>query len=184
VSPRQLEALRLARLGIPVFPCAPGTKIPATPHAYQDARTDERIINAWWSQADYNIGVCPEDIGLCVVDLDPAHTDRWGKKIVGGEVAWLEAQGEFGFVVRTHTVKTPRGRHLYFKGSLPPSVNRVVPGAAIDTRGRTSYVLVSPSIVDGKLYQVIDDANPAPLPAWIVDRVNAPLPKKSKKAAA
>jgi hypothetical protein len=34
------QALAYARHGWPVFPCAPGAKIPATRHGFRDATTD------------------------------------------------------------------------------------------------------------------------------------------------
>lgn len=155
-SSRHEEALRYAADGIPVFPCRVNGKEPACLHGHKDATTDERQINEWWTSADYNIGLCPEDAGWAVVDLDFHH---------GGLEAWDNLVREH-VTPRTSTVGTPGGgRHVYFVGSLPASVSKI--GTGIDTRGIGSYVLVPPSVIDGKEYQWADDCPTAPLPAWI-----------------
>jgi hypothetical protein len=144
--------LAYAEASIPVFPCVVGGKAPATAHGFQDATTSIEQIDAWWGEADYNLALCPENAGWCVIDLDPDCDD-------------LD-------VPDTYEVKTPRGAHLYFKGSLPPTTGEL--GEHIDTRGVGSYVLVPPSIVDGKTYEVLHDRDIAELPAWVAERVQRP----------
>ncbi|MFO0932928.1 MAG: bifunctional DNA primase/polymerase [Planctomycetota bacterium] len=86
-------ALAYARAGLPVFPIAPGGKLPAIPsahpkgdpqrglchgecgrdgHGFHDATTDETRIRAWWETwPDANIGLrAGEASGFDVVDLD------------------------------------------------------------------------------------------------------------------
>ena len=63
-------ALDLAAKGVPVFPCRPGTKVPAFKRAFYASSTDPAQIDAWWAQADYNIGISPELAGWCVIDVD------------------------------------------------------------------------------------------------------------------
>jgi AAA domain-containing protein/bifunctional DNA primase/polymerase-like protein len=70
------------------------------------------------------------------------------------------------------------GSHLYFAGSLPSTVAKL--GAGLDTRGIGGYVLVPPSVVDGKPYAVEEDTDLAELPSWVSDLVSA---KHAKLAA-
>ena len=153
MTPRHAEALRLAALGIPVLILRPGRKEPATKNGHKDRTTDPELINLWFDGPfDWNIGIIPEDQGLCVVDVDLP-----------------EIPPELPI---TETVKTPSGGfHLYYAGSLRPSVGKLMPG--VDTRGEDSYVLVPPSIVDGKNYRQaawgVEEYRP--LPEWIVSKM-------------
>lgn len=145
-----------------MFPCLPGTKHPATEHGFKDATTDPAQIEAWWSEADYNIAFSPEAAGLCVIDTDPPV----------GEETWARLEAEHGFAPATWTVRTPRGgMHRYFKGSLPPSVSKL--GPKVDTRGRGSYVLVPPSVTPNGKYEALDASPPANLPDWVIPALGA-----------
>jgi hypothetical protein len=153
-------ALDYAAKGVKVFPCisdADGRpllpkerKRPATAHGHEDATADIEQINRWWTDnPDYNIAICPEDMGWAVIDIDP-----------GADTSQLE-------LPPTKTVKTPRGGwHLYYTGSLPPSASTKL-GPHIDTRGQRSYILVPPSVVNGSPYVETDGRYPTLLPASI-----------------
>lgn len=170
-SPRHLQALAYAAQGIPVFPCQVNGKKPATDNGFHDASAEPAQIDAWWSEADYNLGLEPERAGWCVVDPDMGVAANGRKK--DGEGGWASAQAEFGLAPDTYTVRTPNGgRHLYFEGSLPPTVGNQRVGLApdVDTRGVGSYVVVPPSVIDGRFYEVISNADPAPLPSWVRER--------------
>ena len=159
-------ALALAARGIPVFPCEPGTKRPlAGSRGFYEATTDPAQINVWWTQdPERNIAFSPEAAGLCVIDIDGA----------AGEEAWASLEMVHG-EVPTHQVITPRGgRHLYYQGSLPGTQSKLA--AHIDTRGRGSYVLAAPSLVDERhepgypagRYQDPDPlAYNAAMPPWV-----------------
>lgn len=68
-------------------------------------------------------------------------------------------------------VETPSGgQHLYYNGSLPGTAAKLGPG--IDTRGRASYVLAPPSIVDGRQYTYGERKEAAVLPDAIASKVN------------
>lgn len=162
------EAHRLALSGTPVFPCLPGSKVPATPNGFHDATTDVRKIDEWWGAvSDYNIAFSPHSVGLSVIDLDglPAHDE------------WADKQIENGYAPETYSVATPRpgGQHLYFRGALPPTQHKL--GEHIDTRGVGSYALVPPSVIDARgepepskhgTYRVESGIEPAPVPEWIM----------------
>lgn len=165
MTPRHETARAWARAGTPIFPCRPGGKEPATGRGFYDATTDLAQIDAWWSVADYNVALCPEDAGLFVLDPDPPDGTS--------TLATLEL--EHGLLPATYTVLTPRGgQHLYFKGTGPSTVGERGLGTHVDTRGVGGYVLVPPSIVDGKPYTVLHDRLPADLPAWIIERLARP----------
>src|ERR1700688_67028 len=144
-------AMDYAERGIPIFPCRPDSKAPACLHGHKDASRDPDQIRAWWAECpEYNIGLCPEDAGWCVIDIDPG--------------------AEFQEFPETYEVRTPRGgAHLYYKGSLPPTAGKLA--EHVDTRGRTSYVLVPPSVVNGKPYEVLHDREIETLPPEIAARL-------------
>lgn len=151
MTPRHAAALELALARVPVFPCRVGGKEPAGQmvHNGLHGRTiDIGTINAWWAVADWNLAIVPEDIGCYVVDIDPSHggTETWRKL--------CEDNGWADHAARLQ-VRTPSGGlHLYLGGSLPPSVgtDRRGLGPGVDIRGRGSYVLIPPSVIDGIEY--------------------------------
>ena len=80
LSPNGEAAMHIAtELGWPVFPLAPGSKVPAIPredggHGHLDATTDPETIRAWWTERPRaNIGISPGPARLMVVDVDPRH---------------------------------------------------------------------------------------------------------------
>jgi hypothetical protein len=167
VSTLHETAYRYAESGIPVFVCIPNSKLPATPNGFKDATTDIEQINRWYSECfNYNIGMSPADAGWAVVDVEYNGLDDWR--------TLANAHPE----IETYSVKTPRGgRHLYFEGSLPSRV-RPLKGMEIDTRGSGGYVLLPPSIVDGKAYEVETDTDIARLPGWLstrLDKIHHPV---------
>jgi len=168
LSPRHIAARELAAKGVPVFPCVPNEKRPAVKRGFHDATTDLAQIDAWWGEADYNVAFSPEAAGLCVIDVEKDGINAW-------EMLCIE-NGESD----TFTVDTPGGGfHAYFRGSLPGTVGRLAP--RIDTRGRGSYVLWPPSVVQGRLYAARDSGTRERevLPAWVEDRLS-----RARKTAA
>lgn len=169
-------AINYARRGIPVFPCRPGSKEPATEHGYKDATTDLVQINAWWDTSpDFNPAFCPDRMGWSVVDIDGAI----------GRENWETAQIENGYAPETFEVETPRGgSHLYFAGELPGTVGTAKSRRAIaqhiDTRGVGTYVLLPPSTIstytgedaqfNGGVYKTVHSVMPSQVPQWIVEK--------------
>lgn len=155
-SPRLLTALAYAAAGIPVFPCLVNSKLPACKWM-DEATTDATVLEARWAEADYNVALIPEQAGWCVIDPDGQE----------GLDNWAALPGE---KPETRVVQTPGGgQHHYYLGSLPSTVGTETRGLCpkVDTRGRGSYVLIPPSVVDDKPYKVLHDRDIAPLPGWI-----------------
>lgn len=174
VSQLHAAARAAAMRGKPVFPLAPNSKVPLISKAeggngVHDATTDLTQIDEWWTTCpDANIGWCPEGAGMCLADLDTKKADGVG--------TWNRLCAEHGMAPATDLViATPSGgRHICYQGSLPPTQRKI--GEGIDTRGRYSYGLLPPSVIDGVAYhylagdETIQDFALDPVPDWIVER--------------
>jgi hypothetical protein len=148
-----------------------------TLHGLHDASTDPDTIAGWWMRwPTSNIGVATgAGSGLVVVDLD-------------GQVGYdsiLELQRAAGQALPdTAWVRTPSGGwHAYFRWPgepVPNSASKLGPG--VDVRGDGGYVVAPPSIgANGTGYRWAFRSAPAPLPAWLLERIRprliAPSPR-------
>jgi hypothetical protein len=160
VSPLD-AALAYAERGYPVFPCSPNSKVPfARTNGCKDATTDEATIRQWWEAAPTaNVAIATGTVsGLYVVDVDT----------VSSEVMPL--------LPTTWTARTRGGgwHYIYAVTEPLPNTNKKAANAVhadADTRGEGGYILVFPSVIDGKQYSWVNDIDPAPLPSWIADKV-------------
>ena len=67
-------------------------------------------------------------------------------------------------------MRTPRGGfHLRYAGSLPTTQSKFAP--SVDTVGLKGGIVLPPSIVDGKRYEVVDDREPVDLPTGIAEQL-------------
>lgn len=141
-------ALRYARAGWPVFPCRPGLKEPATAHGCKDATIDPDRIRRWWTSCPaFNVAVATGAPGPDVLDVD-VHPGGSGFEAFGR----LKRAGLLtgaGAIIRTPS----GGLHVYFGGSDQP--NGRLPRHHLDFRGRGGYVLVPPSSVGGRPYELV-----------------------------
>lgn len=161
--------LRLAGAGLYVFPCRPGSKIPATAHGFKDATRDPATIRRWWADRPAaNIGIATGPSGLGVVDLDGPE----------GIATWRALTAEHP-TDRTLTARTPSGgAHLYFRdpaGRLRSLVRRLGPG--IDTKGIGGCVVAPPSRRGARRYTWCEGPQFARLPdvpGWIVAALQPP----------
>ena len=152
------------------FPVTRG-KVPALEGNWkQHATADEEQLAAW-EREGHNLALSLEPAGLAVIDIDGPD----------GEAAWaaLSAGQE---LPPTYEVRTPRGgRHIYFRGALRPSVQKL--GRKVDTRGLGCYVLVPGDATDDGAYTELVDLPIAPLPAWIPVALERASPQKHERAA-
>jgi len=173
-------ALAYARRGFKVFPLAPGTKEPLkrlAPHAYLSATTDESTIARWWTEVpEANIGIACVD-GLIVIDLDRHE----GKP--DGVVAWQQIAGEHPPIQTLTQTTGGNGLHLLFWN--PPGMfttgrkrGTVLEGVGgIDIKVY-SYIVASPSVVDGNMYRWANDLEIATLPTWYYTRQRSVVPQE------
>jgi putative DNA primase/helicase len=156
-------ALAFAAAGLPVFPCHPRTKEPATRRGFYDATTNPACIRRYWNCTDYNIAIpTGAHSGIWIVDIDP-----------GGEDHLLRLEATHGALPETRAVRTGRGGfHLWFKyvGPIPLSRSRVAPH--VDVQGDGGYAVVPPSVhPNGRRYtwHSFSGAAIAVAPGWIVE---------------
>lgn len=162
-------ALSWVYRGWHVFPLAPGTKKPLHPggRGYLDATRDVVTIHRWWRECpDANIGGAMEASGLYAIDIDVAD----GKP---GNESLQALIDKHGPLPATYTSRTRSGgTHLVFAMPDPPLANFAGTrlGKGIDGRGN-GYIVLPPSEVDGGVYEIVDDSEPAQMPAWMVEAI-------------
>jgi hypothetical protein len=138
-------ALQYAEQGFFVHPCK--DKIPLTEHGKDDATTNPEQIKAWWSKwPKANVAINLELSGLFALDVDNLKS-------------WERMQVDHGGMANEGPIQiTPRGgRHFIWSWpygmDIPAKVDAFAdlgyPG--IDLRSR-SYIILSPSRIDGKPY--------------------------------
>ena len=149
------QALAYAQRGWPVFPCQPGGKGPATRHGFHDATTDSELIRLWWRRMpDANVAVATGTPGPDVLDVDYHGA-------AGNGFAALNRLKRSGLLDGCGTmVATPGGGlHAYFAGSEQAS--RRLPRQHLDFRSHGGYVVVPPSVVDGRPYRLVSYRPPS-----------------------
>jgi hypothetical protein len=133
-DPRLSEfAVFYARIGWPVFPLKPWTKVPATRDGFKSATTDiAKIKHIWAQNPAYNIGL-PTGLLFDVIDVD----------LSGFEV--LDALEESGALdsVHGHVATASGGAHYYIPATGAGCTVGMLTG--IDYRGIGGYVVAPPS---------------------------------------
>jgi KaiC/GvpD/RAD55 family RecA-like ATPase len=158
-----------ASLGWPVFPLAPGEKLPLFSrkdggHGVKDATTDLEQITAWWtSHPTANIGIATGgDAGLYVVDIDGPE----------GEASLAR----YGDLPATPESRTGKGRHILFRWADGRNTASKL-GPKLDTRGAGGYIVAPPSIhPNGGKYRWHVGPHEAPvaeLPAFFVETLTS-----------
>ena len=183
-------AVEAARRGWAVFPCRPGDKRPAVPDWEHRACADPERVGRYWPSGQHNVGIACGPSGLVVVDLD-THSplpDDWRLPGVhdGRDVLALLAEWAGQPWPVTYTVKTPTGGlHLYYAAPDGPEIrNSAGRSARLSTCGPAAATCwlrvrcstngptrVTPGAAsssrDGQPYELADDSDPEPLPAWL-----------------
>ena len=148
-TPQEEAAHRYADHGWPVFPAAPGGKVPITEHGYLDATTGHKQIQSWWrSEPRSNVAVATGKPGPDVVDVDKKG-DR------SGFPAWNELKREGLAPEPQAVIRTPSGgMHAYYPGTEHQR-NGHIPDKLLDFRSTGGYVVTPPSQVGGRPYAVV-----------------------------
>lgn len=160
-SPLLSAALRLAALGLPVFPLVPGAKLPAVKSYESKATTDPEKLRRWWARNPrYNIGISTRN--LVVIDVDVKHGDGFASLLL------MELAGRD--LPATLTQRTPTGgAHLVYR---PPFLVKQRASSSLapslDIRARGGYIVGAGSILEAGAY-TLEDAPIADAPEWLVE---------------
>jgi hypothetical protein len=167
-APAALEdALKLAGVGTPCFPCLPD-KRPACPHGFKDATSNADELRQLWQQHPGVLVGVPtgEASGIFVLDIDSAKHHEADE--------WLERHADYIPDTRRHRTRSG-GLHLLFKHQpgLKNSTSRLAPG--VDTRGEGGFVIWWPLHIglcaDHRFLPL------AAVPEWLVEALNPPPAK-------
>lgn len=187
-GPLLAAALANAARGWRVFPLRPNDKRPAVRDWENRATTDPDRITRCWSAGPYNIGVACGPSGLVVLDLDQPKPDdngppvEWQLPGVGsGEdtFAVLAERAGQPLPYDTHMVRTGRGGlHAYYATPAGTQLRNTAGrlGWLVDTRAAGGYVVAAGSVVDGRRYELLNEAPTAPLPSWLADLLTPSTP--------
>lgn len=156
----------MAMRGLPVFPLAPGSKIPlfADVDWRLSATSDVFEIARRWGglNCNYAIKMGRNEDGDIFIGID---VDSYK----GSQV---ESLGE---LPRTLTVRTARGgMHKIFKATEEfGNASGTVFGPGIDVKCESGYLVGAGSVFEGKAYEIIDSAEIAPLPTHLEQALTA-----------
>jgi putative DNA primase/helicase len=153
--------------------CQHPGKHPRTPNGVHNATADRKRIKAWLQKCPgANFGIATgRPSGIFVLDVD-------GKD---GKTSLQALQDEHGRLPKTVTVKTGKGRHLYFRcdgAQVGNSAGRL--GEGIDVRGDGGYVVAAGSVhSSGTTYRYVEDRELgqielAQAPQWLLDLISRP----------
>ena len=164
-TPLQM-AMSLAARGYLVLPVMPNKKTPACPHGVRDAtRTADKIF-IYFKDNQTNIALAPgKESNLLVVDIDPRN---------GG----LESLEELQSLDKDEVycgIQTTAGGGYHYYFSYDEEFSRTSkPMPGIDLLSNGNYAIISPSVIDGKYYELDEEQ-------WILKRDLTPMPPMWKK---
>lgn len=142
-----------------VLPLKKKSKEPARflHRGYLGASNNPEIINNWFNDGGWNVGINLVASNLVVLDFDfrNATDDAFWSHLL-----------DVCFCLKTYTVKTADGYHFYFKSKINDCFyGKLTDGIDVKHRG---YVVAPPSIhPSGKKYQIVNDVEPIELPNLI-----------------
>ncbi len=174
------------QLGCPVFPCIANAKKPLTVGGFKAATREINQIREWSEKCPAANWAMPTGkmSGFCVLDVD-LHEGKNGDETLSA------LERTHGKLPDTATVLTPSGgRHIWFRANgiaIPSGTDRL--GIGLDIKCEGGYVVIPPSIINGREYTWEASSDPAEvgfseLPKWIVELATKKSAKLSDDSAA
>ena len=154
-SPRLAMALKLAAMGLRIFPLWPNSKQAFVGDWPRAATRDAGKLMAWWSTKDFNIGVaCGKEEGdagkyLVGLDYDQKRPEQQG-------LAAFAAHRDAGWL-NTLLVRTPTGgAHAYLWSDVyvASRMGKLAPN--VDVKCWRGYLVGPASVINGAAYAILD----------------------------
>ena len=164
------SAVKYAENGFPVFPC--NCKIPLTKNGYKDASKEiEKVQKLFSDHPNANIGLVTGKVsGVWVLDIDT-------KNDAGGLESLEKLEKEYGMLPETlRSITWSGGRHYFFKYPERGMGCKTGIRPGIDIRGDGGYVIVPPSVVEGKSYIWDSLVDVAESPEWLLELLSEKTP--------
>jgi bifunctional DNA primase/polymerase-like protein len=163
MTTRNLDAaLKLARRGVPVFPCR-ADKVPLVKlgPGFKDATANPDLIKEWWSKWPDALVSVRTGIKFAVLDIDCA------KHV---EAAQWYGKADLP-ITRTHITRSG-GRHLLFQPDerFRCTTSRICRG--VDTKGINGCAIWWPACG----FEVLLGDVLAPVPEWLIRQLEPPPP--------
>lgn len=169
-------ALKLAKVGLPIFPARASNKRPHVKDWPNVATTDAAQLSAWWRRWPDAMPAIPTGgrSGLAVLDIDMKD----GKD----GMATLRDLGFVSATLSPVSIPTPTGgdhRYYRYADGLGSNAGKIGPG--VDMRAAGGFV-VAPGAYNGKgAYGALDVAQLTDLPDW-PDKLKPP-PRVARKSS-
>lgn len=179
----QSEKHRMAQVyaknGLAVFPLQPNSKIPLRgSRGHLDATTDLKQIDTWWIEnADCNIGAVPASKGCTVIDTDEKEGRQGGAHF--DELCMRHTGRPSPATKVAQTASNPPGHHRWYSGTVEWDGPAGLLGEGIDVKCH-GYVVMPPSIIDGKAYSWSDIHERVDLPNSVSEALKAAHAARSK----
>jgi hypothetical protein len=123
---------------------------------YQKRLANPHEITTWFTQDITAIGIiCGKISNLLVIDFDDHFT-------------YMQFRKDHPTFAETFTVKTRRGYHLYFEAHQYITSHHFDGG---DIKGEKSYIIASPSIINGYRYKVLNNIAHKKLLPYQLDKI-------------
>lgn len=157
-------ALAYAARGWLVFPVGAGTKgrdaqgnsTHLLAKGHLGASKDVEVVRAWWTRwPDANIGLNLAASGLVALDPDTYKADCEWDAFIADKV-----------IPETLVQLSPRGGRHYIFTANPESRFAGQLCADVDIKHR-GYILLEPSVFEGRAYRFETNFAPAPVPDWV-----------------
>jgi hypothetical protein len=146
-------ALEILRGGGFPLPCRAGGKQPVTLHSFNDAPNTERGVREWFTGKGYNLAEPTGKPGrFDVLDVDVRADGNGWEALNRLKEAGLLAGAQ-------RLVRTPSGG-LHLKFAATDQRCGSLKAEHLDFKSTGGYVLVPPSQVGGRRYQVLDERPP------------------------
>lgn len=166
-------AIKLLKAGLRPIPIKANCKKPplVSWEQFQQRAPTTAEVTQWWTQwPNANVAMLTGTPGgIDVIDFDPGHA------------VFPPAGSEFP---EQFVVQTPRGgKHVYFKATSGATCSTSQLAEHIDVRAEGGFVLVPPSVVDGKSYLLVCGAfkDVPECPSWLAERLIGTIKKPKEK---